>query len=160
MVIWGRVCLFKNGLTVDEILLSKEKYVTIIDGSGVLVDPNGLDREELVRLAHARKMISDFDVRKLSKDGYRVLVDETDVKLPNGEIVANGTNFRNTFHLRGTAMTFVPCGGRPEAIDISNVGNLIIDGKSRIPYIVEGANLYLPTNSTNSDSSPKKPNYD
>lgn len=148
-------------LTVDEILLSKEKYVTIIDGSGVLVDPNGLDREELIRLAKARKMISDFDVGKLSKDGYRVLVDETDIKLPNGEIVSNGTNFRNTFHLRGTAMTFVPCGGRPEAIDISNVGNLIIDGKSRIPYIVEGANLYFPRlTPINPDSSPKKPNYD
>ena len=129
---------------IDEILSSKEKYTCIIDGSGVLVDPQGLDRTELTRLAKARKMISNFDVGKLSKDGFRVLIDETDVKLPSGETVANGMNFRNTYHLRAQATSFVPCGGRPEAIDIANVGSLIIDGKSKIPYIVEGANLYIP----------------
>jgi len=118
--------------------------VTIIDGSGVLVDPSGIDRAELVRLAHARQMISHFDISKLSKDGYRVLIDETDVKLPSGEIVANGMNFRNTYHLRGQAVCFVPCGGRPEAVDISNVNSLIVDGKSKFAYIVEGANLYRP----------------
>jgi glutamate dehydrogenase len=88
-------------------------------------------------------MISHFNVSKLSKEGFRVLIDEMDVKLPSGEVVANGMNFRNTYHLRGTAMSFVPCGGRPEAVDISNVGSLIVDGKSKIPYIVEGANLYI-----------------
>src|SRR5579871_5568463 len=127
----------------DEILLSREKYIVIIDGSGVLVDPRGLDRGELTRLAKARKMISHFDTSKLSKDGFRVLVDETDVKLPSGETIASGMNFRNTYHLRAQAQCFVPCGGRPEAIELSNVGNLIIDGKSKIPYIVEGANLYV-----------------
>ncbi|CRK26264.1 hypothetical protein BN1723_018263, partial [Verticillium longisporum] len=35
----------------NEILLSNEKYTSIVDGSGVIVDPNGLDREELLRLA-------------------------------------------------------------------------------------------------------------
>jgi glutamate dehydrogenase len=127
---------------VDEILSSKEKYVCIIDGSGVLADPQGLDRTELVRLAKARKMISHYDMRKLSKEGFRVLIDETDVKLPSGEVVANGMHFRNMYHLRAQATTFVPCGGRPEAVDISNVSSLIIDGKTKIPYIVEGANLY------------------
>jgi glutamate dehydrogenase len=106
------------------------------------VDPQGLDRPELVRLAKAREMISHFDVRKLSKEGFRVLVDEMDVKLPSGEVISNGMNFRNTYHLRAQATSFVPCGGRPEAVDISNVHNLIIDGKTKIPYIVEGANLY------------------
>lgn len=124
----------------------REKYTTIIDGSGVLVDPNGIDRDELVRLAHAREMISHFDLSKLSKEGFRVLIDETDVKLPSGEIIANGMNFRNTYHLRGQATCFVPCGGRPEAVDISNVNNLIVDGKSKFSYIVEGANLYLSAN--------------
>jgi glutamate dehydrogenase len=107
------------------------------------VDPHGIDRAELVRLAKARTMISGFDVKKLSKDGFRVLVEQTDVKLPSGEVIANGTNFRNTYHLRTQAMSFVPCGGRPESINISNVGSLIVDGKSKIPYIVEGANLYV-----------------
>jgi glutamate dehydrogenase len=99
----------------------------------------------LETLARERKPIAAFNTNKLSKDGFRVLVEETNVRLPSGEVVTNGTNFRNTYHLRcpgqATAMMFVPCGGRPEAIDISNVGNLIHDGKSRLPYIVEGANL-------------------
>lgn len=129
----------------NEILLSNEKYTSIIDGAGVLVDPNGINREELIRLAKKRVMISEFDVSKLSRDGYRILVDETNVKLPNGEMVANGMTFRNTFHLRDTGLTdsFVPCGGRPESIDLVSVNKLIKDGKSIIPYIVEGANLFI-----------------
>ncbi|KAK6358755.1 NAD-dependent glutamate dehydrogenase [Orbilia blumenaviensis] len=129
----------------NEILLSNEKYVAIVDGSGVLVDPNGLDRDELIRLAKKRVMISEFDITKLSKQGYRVLVDESKIKLPSGEYVPNGTIFRNTFHLKDIGVDiFTPCGGRPEAIESGNVGQLIDeDGKSKIPYIVEGANLFI-----------------
>jgi glutamate dehydrogenase len=129
----------------NEILLSNEKYTAIVDGSGVLVDPNGLDHPELIRLAKARSMINNFDISKLSPDGYRVLVDENNVRLPNGDLVYNGTTFRNLFHLRGGDHydTFVPCGGRPESIDLTSVNKLIVDGKSTIPYIVEGANLFI-----------------
>ncbi|CAL3965718.1 unnamed protein product [Diplocarpon coronariae] len=129
----------------NEILLSDEKYTSIVDGSGVLVDPNGINHDELIRLAKARVMISQFDVTKLSQAGYRVLVDENNVKLPNGEIIDNGTLFRNTFHLRETGLTdsFVPCGGRPESVDLASVSQLIKKGKSTIPYIVEGANLFI-----------------
>ena len=38
---------------------------------------------------------------------------------------------------------FVPCGGRPESIDLSTVSKLIKNGKSVIPYMVEGANLFI-----------------
>ncbi|KAL2809286.1 Glutamate/Leucine/Phenylalanine/Valine dehydrogenase-domain-containing protein [Aspergillus granulosus] len=129
----------------NEILLANEKYTAIVDGSGVIVDPLGLDRDELVRLAKKRVTISEFDVTKLSPDGYRVLVDESNIQLPSGEVVPNGMVFRNLFHLRNdsTYDTFVPCGGRPESIDLSTVGKLIKDGKSTIPYIVEGANLFI-----------------
>ncbi|EER24002.1 NAD-dependent glutamate dehydrogenase [Coccidioides posadasii str. Silveira] len=128
----------------NEILLGREKYTAIVDGSGVIVDPQGLDREELLRLAKARIMISNFDMSKLSPEGYRVLVDDANVTLPNGEVVHNGTVFRNTFHLRkGDYDIFVPCGGRPESINLANVSKLIVDGKTTIPYLVEGANLFL-----------------
>jgi glutamate dehydrogenase len=131
----------------NEILLSNEKYIAIVDGAGVLVDPQGINHEELLRLAKARVMINNFDVSKLSPEGYRVLVDENDIRLPNGDLVPNGTTFRNTFHLRhGGGLqydTFVPCGGRPESIDLTTANKLIVDGKSIIPYIVEGANLFI-----------------
>jgi glutamate dehydrogenase len=57
--------------------------VAIIDGSGVLYDPAGLDRAELVRLAKARKPIQEFSPSKLGSEGYRVLVDEQDIHLPS-----------------------------------------------------------------------------
>jgi glutamate dehydrogenase len=126
-------------------LLSNEKYTSVVDGAGVLVDPNGIDSDELKRLAKKRAMISEFDTSKLSSEGYRVLLDDADITLPNGEVVANGMAFRNTFHLRHTGLTdmFVPCGGRPESIDLISCGKLIENGKSLIPYIVEGANLFI-----------------
>lgn len=66
----------------DEILLSHDKTIAVIDGSGVLADPAGIDREELVRLAKSRKPVSYFDKSKLGKDGYLVKVEDQDVKLP------------------------------------------------------------------------------
>ncbi|KAM0348675.1 hypothetical protein ACHAPU_004110 [Fusarium lateritium] len=129
----------------NEIKLGNEKYTAIVDGSGVLADPNGLDRDELLRLAHGRKMIVEYDISKLSSEGYRVLCDDVNVTLPSGEVVNNGTSFRNTFHLRDTGHVdcFVPCGGRPASIDLISVNRLIKDGKSVIPYLVEGANLFI-----------------
>lgn len=64
----------------------------------------------------------------------------------DGSLVENGLKFRNEFHLdsRSTALIFVPCGGRPEAVDLSNVHDLINeDGTPRFKYIVEGANLFF-----------------
>lgn len=57
----------------------------IIDGSGVLYEPEGIDRTELTRLARERKMIGQFDVSKLSKDGYRVLCEDVDLTLPSAK---------------------------------------------------------------------------
>ncbi|QIW95013.1 hypothetical protein AMS68_000531 [Peltaster fructicola] len=129
----------------NEILLGKEKYCAVVDGSGVLYDPNGIDQAELLRLAKERKMIGNFSTSKLSKEGYRVLVEENNITLPSGEVVNNGTSFRNTYHLRQAEKydMFVPCGGRPESIDFSTANRLIVDGKPTIPYIVEGANLFI-----------------
>jgi len=55
----------------------------VIDGSGTIHDPEGLDRGELVRLAKARIMVNNFDRSKLSKNGYLVLVEDRDVTLPS-----------------------------------------------------------------------------
>ena len=58
--------------------MSSDKTVAIIDGSGVLHDPAGINREELIRLAKLRKPVAFFDKSKLSKDGYLVKVEEQD----------------------------------------------------------------------------------
>lgn len=136
----------------NEILLStkNECYVGILDGSGVLCDPQGLDKSELIRLAHERKMVSHYDMSKLGKMGFFVSVDDIDTMLPNGFIVPNGTTFRNTFHTQIFKFVdhldlFVPCGGRPNSINLNNL-HFFIDEKTnkcKIPYIVEGANLFI-----------------
>ena len=84
---------------LDEILLSSDKTIAIIDGSGVAADPAGLDRAELVRLAKKRVPIGNFDRSKLSKDGYMVLVEEQDVKLPcQSTLIFNYVYFSNVSH--------------------------------------------------------------
>ena len=125
----------------NEIKISKDRTIGVVDGSGVLYDPQGLNRSELLKLANARKMISNFDTSLLGPQGFRVLVDENDVTLRDGHLIESGLVFRNEFHLcpYAKADLFVPCGGRPEAIDIQNVQQAISNWK----YIVEGANLFI-----------------
>ncbi len=130
----------------NEILISKDKILAIIDGSGVLYDPEGINRKELVRLARARKMVENFNRSLLSPQGFLVNIKDRDVVLPDGEKVENGLEFRNNFHLhpKFKADIFVPCGGRPASININNWRTwLDEDGKPRFKVIVEGANLFL-----------------
>ncbi|CAJ0760437.1 7880_t:CDS:2 [Entrophospora sp. SA101] len=130
----------------NEIKISKDRTVAIVDGSGVLCDPEGIDRIELKRLANSRLTISKFDASKLSPKGFRILVDQQNIKLPSGQVIEDGLLFRNNFHLTNlvSADLFVPCGGRPEAVDFNNVNMLLdLNGKPRFKYIVEGANLFF-----------------
>jgi len=60
---------------------------------------------------------------KFSSGGFFIGVDEIDRTLPDGTVVDSGMKFRNNFHLNSmvTADYFVPCGGRPESINLENV---------------------------------------
>ncbi len=130
----------------NEILISKDRILAIVDGSGVLYDPKGINRKELNRLAGKRKMIENFDRRLISPKGFLVTLKDKNVTLPDGEKVANGLKFRNTFHLhpKFKADLFVPCGGRPASININNWTDLIdAEGRPRFKFIVEGANLFI-----------------
>jgi glutamate dehydrogenase len=130
----------------NEILISKDRILAIVDGSGVLYDPEGLNRKELTRLAKARKMVEHFNVKLLATGGFLVNVKDTDIVLPDGEKVENGLEFRNRFHLhpRFKADIFVPCGGRPASITINNWTAWINEaGEPRFKVICEGANLFI-----------------
>ncbi|CAO0796416.1 unnamed protein product [Mucor circinelloides] len=130
----------------NEIKISSDKTIAVVDGSGVLYDAAGINRTELTRLANSRLMISNFDTGNLSSEGFRVLVDENNVKLHDGSVVENGLNFRNSFHTNALAQAtlFVPNGGRPESVGLDNVQALIECGNGPLfKYIVEGANLFF-----------------
>jgi len=146
-----RISKFQTGgpdgdLGSNEIRISLDMTRAVVDGSGVLCDPKGIDREELTRLAKTRVMVNKFDRTKLSPQGFLVLVEDRDVTLPDGSKVESGLAFRNEFHLMhyAAAELFVPCGGRPEAVNINNYQRLIEkDGTPRFKYVVEGANLFF-----------------
>jgi glutamate dehydrogenase len=130
----------------NEILISRDRILSIIDGSGVLYDPSGINREELKRLARGRKTVSRFDRTLLSDQGFLVTVKDRDIALPDGEKVSNGLEFRNFFHLnpKFQADLFIPCGGRPASININNWAQFVDnEGRPRFKIISEGANLFI-----------------
>ncbi len=130
----------------NEIKISKDKTIAVVDGSGVLYDPQGIDRQELGRLAVNRVMVENFDRALLSPEGFLVLVNDKQVTLPDGTLVPNGEEFRNGFHLHPLAQAdlFVPCGGRPAAVNINNWRQLLDEGGApKFKIIVEGANLFI-----------------
>jgi len=130
----------------NEIKISEDKTVAVIDGSGVLYDINGINREGLLKLANERKMVENFDKSMLSPEGFFVSVNDKKVTLPDGTFVPNGEEFRNSFHLNPLAKAdlFVPCGGRPAAVNINNWRQLFDDkGNPKFKIIVEGANLFI-----------------
>ncbi|EGD82878.1 NAD+ dependent glutamate dehydrogenase [Salpingoeca rosetta] len=131
----------------NEIKMGLEKTVAIVDGSGVAYDPEGLDKEELTSLATRRIMVSNFNKDKFSPQGFFVNVEESDCPLPDGSTVPSGLDFRNVFHLNPMVHVdfFVPCGGRPAAVSTENYKAFLYDndGRLRVKYIVEGANLFF-----------------
>jgi glutamate dehydrogenase len=131
----------------NEILFSKDKTVGIVDGSGVLYDPAGLNREELTRLARLRMAVKEFSPKLLGKGGFLVKIEEANVTLPDGSQWLNGAELRDCFHLTDYAAAdlFVPCGGRPNAVTMENVKKMFTaDGSTpKFKYIVEGANLFF-----------------
>jgi len=129
----------------NEIKISKDKTIGIVDGSGVLYDPNGLDRGELLRLADRRLTISHFSQTKISKDGFRYLCEDKDIELPDGSKWRSGVNLRDGFQFTRFAQAdlFVPCGGRPASVTGANVHKLINKNMTQWKYVVEGANLFF-----------------
>ena len=156
--ILGRLGIAEEGITKaqtggpdgdlggNEILVSRDRTIAVVDGGGVLYDPDGLDRDELVRLARAGALSSAFDESRLGEKGFKVTVEDKDRKLPGGETVASGLGFRNAFHLdpRMKADLFLPCGGRSKSVNLTNWRALLdANGAPRHRWIVEGANLFI-----------------
>lgn len=130
----------------NEILISRDRTIAVVDGGGVLWDPDGLDRPELARLARAGLDSGSFDESRLGPRGFAVRVADRDKRLSDGTVVASGTGFRNSFHLdpRCRADLFVPCGGRPKSINLANWRSLLdAEGRPAFRWIVEGANLFI-----------------
>jgi len=130
----------------NEIRISRDRTAGVVDASGVLYDPEGLNREELLRLAKRRVTAEHFNRTLLSPKGFFVSINDREITLPDGTLVLNGEDFRNRFHLHPLARAdlFIPCGGRPAAININNWGQLLDEkGAPKFRIIIEGANLFI-----------------
>lgn len=113
---------------------SRCKVVAISDGTGCAYDPNGLAWGELMRLVKNSLGCSSFDAGKLKGPGAHVtpVTDKASEQL------------RNNLHNAVAADLFLPCGGRPYAINDQNWRDFLgPDGKPSAKAMVEGANIFL-----------------
>ena len=109
------------------------RVVAIADGTGSAEDEQGLDLSELLRLVDTGLGIASFNADHLSAMGRVLAVD-----------APGGLEARNTLHNRVVADAFVPCGGRPAAVNGNNWKRFLTsDGEGSASVVVEGANLFF-----------------
>ena len=131
----------------------------IIDGSGALYDPVGLNRAALSELV-LMSDIDAYDTAALNPGGYvlyrKVTRSEGTRKLyrkilrTHGgveEIWMSNDDFYRSYHsllFKVSAHLFIPAGGRPETIDAGNLQNFFDEAKQpSARVIVEGANSFI-----------------
>jgi glutamate dehydrogenase len=139
------------------------KLITLIDVSGVIYDPQGLDLNKLCELFIESKPIRFYPADKLSEGGF--LLDMHSEKTEGAHIVRHLRQKRvgsilqeewltgseaqeivRTFVHKTSADVFIPAGGRPATLNHSSVHDFLDQNqKPTAKAIIEGANLYLTT---------------
>jgi len=110
------------------------RIVAMTDGHGATYDPDGMDHQELLRLIDGDFKASHFDEAKLKGEGaFVVSTDDPD-----------GTRIRNELHNTAVADIFIPSGGRPDTINMTNWKQFLQkDGTPSAKGLVEGANIFI-----------------
>ncbi len=135
-------------------VLPRLSIVAVTDGPAAVYDPDGIDREELSRLIH-KANLDGFDSARLKGEGAYMLFNRSDEEgnYPM-DVVVNGAlehrriprdEFMRLFqdNICHEADVFIPCGGRPQTINASNVAAYAPNGVPSSRAIVEGANSFL-----------------
>lgn len=104
------------------------KVVAIATGNSVLVDTNGIDHQELLRLYHSNLPMGDFAEEHFSADGYVV-----DLSTPE----ISQQNIRKV--LRIGSDVYIPCS--PYSHDVNLMGESFLTGSEAVlsKLVVEGA---------------------
>jgi len=137
------------------------KLLALIDVSGTIYDPQGLDLEILVELFKQAKPIKYYPPEKLSSGGFLLdkyakrsqtaFVQQTLCWKKNGDKLEedwlSGSEMnhmlRYTVHQVKSDL-FVPAGGRPRTLNEENLKEFLDEtGKPTSHGIIEGANLYI-----------------
>ncbi len=140
----------------NEIQCYKGKICLVIDGGSILFDPDGLDKEELMKIAFMRHTAPRanslaFEEKKLGKNGFRVPLKGKNITLPDGTLVEDGAVFHRNFITdpanrkyieQADIRAFIPCGGFKDTINHGNVRQFT-DLFKELEFIVEGANVFF-----------------
>jgi len=137
------------------------KLLTLIDVSGTILDPEGLDLSVLYSLFEEGKPIKHYPPNLLHEGGFLLdkqakktetaLVQKTLCwRKENGELIEtwiSGSDMnallRTTVHKTVTDI-FIPAGGRPKTLREENIEEFLTpEGNPTSKAIIEGANLYL-----------------
>ncbi|MCK4934159.1 MAG: NAD-glutamate dehydrogenase [Simkaniaceae bacterium] len=137
------------------------KLLALIDGSGTIYDPMGLDLKTLSELFYKGLPISHYPKEKLHEGAFlldtQTKREETAYsqktlchKKENGQLIEEWISGNDTHHLlrytvhQTKADIFIPAGGRPKTLNINNYKEYLDENdKPTSRAIVEGANLYL-----------------
>ena len=119
---------------LDQYYGENARLVGICDGTATIEDPDGIDMSEILRLVNEDLPLSEFKEERAGNSTSFVPA-----------TTPEGIALRNTMHTRVKSDAFVPAGGRPNTINISNYGAFLDPetGKPSSPLIVEGANLFV-----------------
>ncbi|MBR9986537.1 MAG: NAD-glutamate dehydrogenase [Desulfosarcina sp.] len=143
-------------LGANQIQCYKGKICLIIDGGSILFDPQGLDRQALMKVAFMRHSspranTRQFPVEKLSTQGFMVPLAAKNVTLPDGTVVEDGALFHRNFLSdpdnrrfvsQADIRAFIPCGGFKDTINRGNVKAFLSVFKE-LQFIVDGANVFF-----------------
>ncbi len=143
-------------LGANEIQCYKGKICLIIDGGSILFDPDGLDRETLMKIGfmrHTSPRVNSlgFPKEKLGKNGFQVPLKGKNITLPDGTLVEDGAIFHRNFITdpanrkyieQANIQVFIPCGGFKDTVNRSNV-KAFTDNFKALRFIVEGANVFF-----------------
>jgi glutamate dehydrogenase len=137
------------------------KLLTLVDISGTIFDPKGLDLGILVELFKQAKHIKYYPPEKLSEGGF--LLDKNAKRsqapyvqqtlcwhMQRGVLVEewlSGSDMNHILHStvnQTKAQIFIPEGGRPRTLNETNIKDFLDEvGRPTAHGIIEGANLYL-----------------
>lgn len=127
------------------------KIISVTDGPAAIYDPEGIDRKELNRLVHVANLDS-FTPDKLHGDGAYMICSNGNAFIryerKHGKLL-NQSIDRDTFiRERGNniyhyADVFLPCGGRPRTIGITDCPKWFANNRPASRAIVEGANSFI-----------------
>ena len=131
--------------------------MAITDGPAAVFDPEGIDPDELGLLV-LKSNLDAFKPEKLKGDGAYIVYAKPEiiegierhrmVSCHNGKLTEKmliRDEFMKLFqnNLYNYADIFIPCGGRPSTIEISNWQDYCPGGKNSSLAIVEGANSFI-----------------